>query len=145
MLFIGGAPWVLARVVDGSWRWQGHLLQWIGAWVILNGAGLAGWCVWWFVARGLGTPLPADPPKRLVIAGPYRFVRNPMALGFFVMLAGQALVYESWAVVVYGCAVIAVLHLYVVKIEEPDLLTRFGPAYREYQQRVARWLPRPPR
>jgi len=143
-VLIGVVPWWLAHQVGASPAWQGTIRQWIGVWVILNGCGLSAWCASMLIRYGNGTPLPLDPPKRLVIAGPYRFVRNPMALGFFVLLFGQALLYRSWLVCGYLLVLAAGLHLYLLKIEEPELATRFGPAYKEYRRRVPRWLPRPP-
>ncbi len=74
----------------------------IGGVVIATiGAGLALWCVGTFVRLGRGTPAPFDPPRRLVVAGPYRFVRNPMYLGAGLALAGAALFYTSWWLVGY--------------------------------------------
>ena len=55
------------------------------------GAAIALWCVFTFAFIGKGTPAPFDPPRRLVIRGPYRFVRNPMYIGAGIALAGAAL------------------------------------------------------
>ena len=65
-----------------------------GAIVLILGASLALWCVLLFAVVGRGTPLPFDPP-RLVVRGPYRLVRNPMALGVGSVVAGAGLLYES--------------------------------------------------
>src|SRR5260370_5987288 len=55
-------------------------------------AALALWCIFTFAAIGKGTPAPFDPPRRLVIRGPYRFVRNPMYIDAGLALASAALV-----------------------------------------------------
>src|SRR5436190_19455985 len=67
-------------------------LGWI---VVAIGAAIGLPCVWEFAWRGLGTPAPFDPPRRLVISGPYRFVRNPMYLGMGIALIGEGLVYPN--------------------------------------------------
>jgi len=105
------------------------------------GAALALWCIGTFVAMGKGTPAPFDPPQKLVIAGPYRFVRNPMYIGAAIALAGAALFYGSWWLLAYAAAFIAVTHLFVIVYEEPTLDATFGADYSSYRERVRRWLP----
>ena len=65
------------------------------------GAVLALWCLLAFAFIGKGTPAPFDPPRRLVIRGPYRFVRNPMYISAATALAGTALFYQSWSLLVF--------------------------------------------
>lgn len=141
---IGVAPWWLHRRFEGPVAFRGDAWQWLGLWLILNGLGLAGWCVHLFTTRGKGTPLPLDPPTQFVVAGPYRFVRNPMGLGFFLALGGQAALYESRAAFLYMLVVMAVIHLFVRLAEEPDLQRRFGSAYAAYRRAVPRWIPKLP-
>jgi len=112
-----------------------------GVVVAASGAVLAVWCIATFIVIGRGTPAPFDPPRRLVVAGPYLFVRNPMYIGAAVALAGAALFYESWALVAYCAAFAVVTHLFVVAYEEPTLRTTFGTAYENYCERVQRWWP----
>ncbi|MGH9331954.1 MAG: methyltransferase family protein, partial [Vicinamibacterales bacterium] len=71
--------------------------QAIGAAAAVLGLSLALWCVLAFGVVGKGTPAPFDPPRRLVVRGPYRFVRNPMYIGAIVALTGASLFYESFA------------------------------------------------
>ena len=139
---IGVVPWWLHHRFEGALVFAGRMWQWLGVWLILNGLGLAGWCVHLFTTQGKGTPLPLDPPKAFVAAGPYRFVRNPMALGLFLVLGGEAALYESRAAFLYMLLVMGIIHLVVCLVEESDLQRRFGATYTAYRQRVPRWIPR---
>ena len=141
--FMGFIPWWLRQWFEGPFTWKGNVWQWVGIWLILNGIGLAGWCVNLFNVKGRGTPLPLDPPKRFVANGPYRFVRNPMVIGLWLVLAGQALLYQSLAVTIYLLLVVALAASFVRFVEEPDLERRFGPEYLAYKRQVPRWVPRP--
>ena len=102
---------------------------------------IALWCISTFVWIGRGTPAPFDPPRRLVIRGPYRFVRNPMYIGAGLALGGAALFYESLPLLAYGGAFLLACHLFVLSYEEPTLKRTFGPEYEAYCQRVSRWWP----
>ncbi len=108
------------------------------------GAALALWCVLTFAVVGKGTPAPFDPPRRLVVRGPYRFVRNPMYIGAGLALAGAALFYQSLAVLGYTALFFVITHLFVLFYEEPTLRRTFGEEYEGYCRRVRRWWPTPP-
>jgi protein-S-isoprenylcysteine O-methyltransferase Ste14 len=105
------------------------------------GAAIALWCVFTFAAIGKGTPAPFDPPRRLVIDGPYRFVRNPMYIGASLGLAGVAIFYGSPSLSIYTGAFLLAAHLFVVFYEEPTLRKSFGADYEAYCQRIRRWVP----
>lgn len=105
------------------------------------GAAIALWCIFTFVWVGKGTPAPFDAPRRLVIRGPYRYVRNPMYIGATLALCGAALFYRSGALLAYGAAFILTCHLFVIVYEEPTLRRTFGPEYEAYCHRVRRWWP----
>ncbi|MGH7607749.1 MAG: methyltransferase family protein [Gemmatimonadales bacterium] len=113
-----------------------------GVLVLVAGAGLAIACVFTFALVGRGTPAPFDPPRRLVVAGPYRWVRNPMYLGAGLVLLGAALFYGSIGLVLYTVAFWSAAHLFVLFYEEPALRRRFGPDYEEYARSRRRWIPR---
>jgi protein-S-isoprenylcysteine O-methyltransferase Ste14 len=108
----------------------------------IAGAALALWCILTFVVLGKGTPAPFDPPRQLVVRGPYRFVRNPMYLGAGLALAGAAVVYRSVALLAYVAVFLVVTHAFVILYEEPTLARLFGHGYEEYRATVRRWLPR---
>jgi len=106
------------------------------------GGALALWCVATFAIIGRGTPAPFDPPRRLVMQGPYRVVRNPMYIGAVLALAGAAVYYESGSLVGYTALFLLTTHLFVVWYEEPTLRRTFGREYDVYCERVRRWWPR---
>jgi protein-S-isoprenylcysteine O-methyltransferase Ste14 len=105
------------------------------------GAIIALWCVFTFAFVGKGTPAPFDPPRQLVIRGPYRFVRNPMYLGAGLALASAALFYQSWPILVYTAVFFLATHFFVLGYEEPTLRKTFGQAYDTYCRQVKRWWP----
>ncbi len=106
------------------------------------GAALALSCILAFVFLGRGTPAPFDPPRRLVVRGPYRAVRNPMYLGAALAMTGAALYYHSIALFGYIAAFLFVTHLFVVSYQEPTLRRMFGDEYGAYCVRVGRWWPK---
>ena len=118
----------------GAWQATGLAIG-------LAGLALALTCIVAFTFVGRGTPAPFDPPRRLVVRGPYRMVRNPMYLGAFFFIAGFALFYRSIGSALYALAFIAVTHSFVVLYEEPTLRRIFGRDYDEYCQRTGRWWP----
>ena len=126
---------IVGPVVIGAPQIAGMIMVTIGTAIAL-------WCVFTFVFIGKGTPAPFDPPRKLVIRGPYRFVRNPMYIGAGMTLAGAALYYESLSIFFYTCLFFLITHLFVVLYEEPTLRRTFGAEYEAYCRRVRRWLPR---
>jgi protein-S-isoprenylcysteine O-methyltransferase Ste14 len=144
-LFIGLVLiYVPARVVSwsGIVRPDAIELQQVAAMVIgAVGAAIALWCVFTFAFAGKGTPAPFDPPRRLVIRGPYRFVRNPMYIGASVALASAALFYESMPLLGYTGIFCISTHFFVVWYEEPTLRRTFGQEYEVYCHNVKRWWP----
>src|SRR5215471_2629567 len=75
--------------------------QLLGLMIAIAGGAIALWCVLAFATLGRGTPAPFDPPRRLVVRGPYRFVRNPMYRGASIALAGAGLYYQSLSLLAY--------------------------------------------
>ena len=100
------------------------------------------WLVVAFVRTGRGTQLPLDPPRELVLRGPYRWIRNPMYLLYTAIVLGEAILYRSPALLVYTGGFWLLTHLYVVGVEERTLKRRFGATYADYCRRAGRWLPR---
>jgi len=133
-------PWLGFRVETAGaahWRWLAAVPSVLGFAVALR-------CVWDFGWTGRGTPAPFVPPKRLVVVGFYRHVRNPMYLGFAAGWIGLWAVFghaNPVAIAVVAAVALAV-HLFVVFYEEPTLRRKFGKDYDDYCQNVSRWWPR---
>ena len=100
------------------------------------------WCLWDFATFGRGTPAPIDAPKRLVVRGLYRYVRNPMYIGVLLVVIGWALYFASSVLLGYTAAIGLAFHLFVALYEEPALRKAFGAEYERYSSEVNRWVPR---
>jgi protein-S-isoprenylcysteine O-methyltransferase Ste14 len=95
-----------------------------------------------FACDGRGTLAPWDPPRELVVSGPYRYVRNPMISGVILFLFGEACVLLSPFHLAWAATFLAANLVYIPRVEEPQLARRFGESYREYCRHVPRVLPR---
>ncbi len=95
-----------------------------------------------FTDYGKGTPAPYSPPKILVTIGIYRYVRNPMMLGVWLVLVGEAILFTSTEIFIWFFIFFIGSILVVAIWEERDLENRFGETYREYKRNVPRWIPR---
>jgi protein-S-isoprenylcysteine O-methyltransferase Ste14 len=120
----------------------GFAPQVLSYFLLLLGAGVYLWCAWDFSVKGLGTPAPIDAPKNLVVNGLYRYVRNPMYLGVFCIVASRALYFWSLPVLFYFVVAASGAMLFVHFYEEPHLCKIFGEQYVEYRRCVPGWLPR---
>jgi protein-S-isoprenylcysteine O-methyltransferase Ste14 len=137
--------WLLPRWLDfdvqaarsAPWRW-------IAAVPSIAGFAVALRCVWDFGRTGHGTPAPVAPPTRLVVVGFYRYVRNPMYLGFLVGWVGLWIVFGRANAVAIALAIAAALGVaaFVRFYEEPTLRKLFGEEYHEYCRNVSPWVPR---
>ncbi len=100
------------------------------------------WCFWDFIAKGHGTPAPIDPPKELVVAGLYNYVRNPMYVGVLTIIAGHFLWFKTVGMIAYAVLIFLAFHSFVTLYEEPHLKKTFGAPYEAYMKKVPRWIPR---
>lgn len=114
----------------------------IGIILIAAGALVVLTCIGSFVIIGRGTPAPFDPPRKFVVVGPYKYVRNPMYIGALFVILGFGFYINSLAVLIFGLPFILFCSLFVIFYEEPALLEKFGEEYKTYCSRVSRWVPR---
>lgn len=135
-------PWLITHwrgsVASDGWL----VLQLFGGLLIVLGLPALVASIARFVYEGRGTLAPMMPTEALVVRGAYRYVRNPMYVGVLAMIFGQALVFFSWPLAVYGVAVAAAFDLFVRFYEEPTLTRTHGAAYEQFRAKVPRWLPR---
>jgi protein-S-isoprenylcysteine O-methyltransferase Ste14 len=95
-----------------------------------------------FALVGLGTPAPVRPPRRLVVTGLYRHVRNPMYVAVTAIVVGQALILGDARLLVYAACLWLAFHLFVLAYEEPTLRRSFPEDWEAFFRNVPRWLPR---
>lgn len=143
---VGGTFGCLLPYLLGEWHFHRPLPFWAPAWgmgMLLIAVGLVpiAWSFAEFVRAG-GTPVPAASPPRLVVSGCYRYVRNPIYVGFLVVLAGEALLFGSTALLEYTALTWCVGAAAVRFYEEPRLARRFGADYQDYRCHVRAWIPR---
>jgi protein-S-isoprenylcysteine O-methyltransferase Ste14 len=140
----GAVPWLIARGVGRTLPPDQFTLvrYYAGLVIAVAGALLTFYCIYLFMTVGRGTLSPADPTRRLVDRGAYRWSRNPMYIGILAVLAGQMLYTGYWELGLYALVIFGIFHLFVVRIEEPRLRRDFGEEYARYGRQVNRWLGR---
>ncbi len=115
----------------------------VGGSIALIGFALVIWTIVIFKTIGKGTPYSYLPPVELVTSGPYRYSRNPMVAGGFLVLVGEAGIFQSPSLAVIALLYAVILSVYIVFFEEPVLKERFGARYEKYIHTVPRLLPNP--
>jgi protein-S-isoprenylcysteine O-methyltransferase Ste14 len=121
-------------------RWQSGAGSAIGAGLLLAGIAMAAYCSNLFSRVGEGTPVPTEPPKRLVVSGLYRFSRNPIYVAHLAFLLGLFLHRGELSLLLYAALYAGVLQVWIVGGEEPELRQRFGEEYERYMREVPRWI-----
>jgi protein-S-isoprenylcysteine O-methyltransferase Ste14 len=116
-----------------------------GAALLALASALGLWAAFSMSVLGDGTPLPAAMANRLVVAGPYRFIRNPMAVSGIAQGVAVGLLMSSWLVVVYALLGSLLWNYAIRPLEEADLEARFGDDYRRYRDSVRCWIPGTPK
>ena len=106
------------------------------------GFSITAWSAFHFL-KVKGTPVPFNPPPKLVTTGPYRYARNPMLTGVFIFLLGLGFYFNSVSLVVFFTPLFVLINVWELKqIEEPELMKRLGNEYIEYRRQTPMFLPR---
>jgi protein-S-isoprenylcysteine O-methyltransferase Ste14 len=110
--------------------------------LIAVGLALTAWSVRHFL-KVKGTPVPFNPPPKVVDTGPYRYIRNPMLTGVFVFLFGAGFIFNSASLVFFFTPLYVLVNVLELKnIEEPELIKRLGDEYIEYRRHTPMFIPR---
>ena len=114
----------------------------LGIVLLLIGVPMVLWTITRFL-RTKGTPIPFNPPPTLVVNGLYRVVRNPMHLGWTIVLIGLAILMQSFTLLVIFIPLFILVHIVYLKfVEEKELEKKFGQAYLDYKKRVPMFIPK---
>jgi protein-S-isoprenylcysteine O-methyltransferase Ste14 len=141
-LFLGILPFILLRSLHG-WPLQAHTAMLPYALALFTACSVLGLAsAFVMVKDGHGTPLPLDATNTLVVKGPYKFIRNPMAVAGFGQITAIAIAFLSLPIFIYGLVGAIAWHTIIRPIEEKDLAEKFGEVYIAYRQQVRCWLPR---
>lgn len=135
---------IVVSLIEARWslRIEVPLVVHLAGGVLLVTATALGiWSAVSMSVEGEGTPLPSQMARRLVITGPYRYLRNPMAVAGIAQGISVGLILGSWLVVAYSLFGSLLWNSVVRPLEEADLEARFGSEFVEYSSRVSCWLP----
>ena len=143
---LGLLPWLTVTIEDAldvpRWDWGPQVS--LGVAVFLAGSACGLTSAWLMATIGQGTPVPFDAARTLVVAGPYRVIRNPMAVSAINQLLGVALALGSAGCVILAIGGGVVWHVGIRPSEERYLAATFGEPYERYRAAVRCWVPRWP-
>lgn len=114
----------------------------VGSVLVAAGGAMLAWTISLFARDGAGTLSPQNPPRTLVMRGPYRHVRHPMFSGVLGIVLGEAIAARSLTLLAWFVLFAFFVAVMVARVEEPRLARRFGSDYARYRDNVPRWLPR---
>jgi protein-S-isoprenylcysteine O-methyltransferase Ste14 len=146
MLIVGGIHYLLVPLIltigESRVRLRGTRPVVLGTALIVGGVALAFAAANALVTRGEGTPFPLDPTRRLVLDGPYHYLRNPQAVAAILIATGEVLAIRSRRLWLLLPLTLLYLEGLAAPLERREMVARFGRRYRAYRQHVSAWIPR---
>ena len=115
-----------------------EIVSWVGVALCAAGLGMLLWSLISF-GRSFRVGIDVEQPDKLITTGVFGVSRNPIYVAFAFVLIGQFLIFPNWILAVYLCAGVWLLHRQVLR-EERYLSSHYGEAYRDYCNRVRRYL-----
>lgn len=139
-------PWLITHFQEAAQPWP-VAVRALGVTLIAAGATVNVATFVWFPLEGSGVPWPTNPPssRKVMVGGPYRYVRNPMYVSFFVAIIGEALLLSRPGLLIYLPVLVVFVVAFVRWYEEPTMAKRFGAEYDAYRKQVHAWWPIPRR
>jgi protein-S-isoprenylcysteine O-methyltransferase Ste14 len=146
-------PWVITALVILASFWVDWWLAlpvfrftWWGiglsVFLLVLGFGIDAWIIMTF-RRARGTPVPFNPPPKLITTGLYAYVRNPMAIAGLLIGEGLGVLLGSLSLIFIFVPLLVLLYTFYVKaVEEKELELRFGEEYLEYKKKVPMFIPK---
>jgi len=132
--------WIVEDKVKQSFSHSLQFYHYAGGLAFLIGLVTMLACIISFGVKGKGTLSPADPTKKLVATGFYKFSRNPMYIGVILILIGEAIFFQSTPLWIYAAFIFLAFNTFIVLVEEPRLTEDFGEEYTSYRKKVRRWI-----
>ena len=136
--------WIPHRILTSPeyiYRFDIGIFRYFGLAPIVIGVLIYFYCSGSFVSIGKGSPIPFTPTEELIVTGVYRFVRNPLYIAGILVLAGEAILFQSLGILIYGLIMFGGFNVHIL-MEETALAEKFGASYEQYYKSVPRWIPR---
>ena len=136
--------WIPSRILlspELIYRFDIGIYRYLGLALIILGVAIYIFCSGSFIFVGKGTPIPFTPTKELIVTGLYQFVRNPLYIAGVLVLSGEAIIFQSFGILIYCLVMFGIFNVHVL-MEESLLAEKFGARYKQYYMSVPRWIPR---
>lgn len=134
--------WIPYEIISSRYAYSFNIgvLRYLGLCFIVLGIIIGILCSIVFVVQGKGSPIPFSPTKELVVTGIYRYVRNPIYIAGSSVLIGEAILFQSFGLLIYFIIIFGIFCVHVL-LEETHLEGEFGETYNHYRKSVPRWIP----
>lgn len=132
--------WILGKKAKEAFDQSWLFYHYAGLVMFTAGLAILMICIVSFAIHGRGTLSPADPTKKLVTLGLYKFSRNPMYVGVTLVLMAESIFFQSFELAIYCIFIFAAFNIFIILVEEPRLRRDFGEEYHRYCQNVRRWI-----